>query len=77
MLAPNLRPQVVPHSGSRLLPGRIVRARGRLAAGEARGAAEARLRSPTARSSPSSPCSPGSPASAAKGTSAASPRRTW
>ena len=32
MLVPNLRPKVVPH-GSRLLPGLIVRTRGRLVAG--------------------------------------------
>jgi hypothetical protein len=33
MLVPNLRPKVVPHSGSRLLPPLIVRTRGRLVAG--------------------------------------------
>src|SRR5215217_4206344 len=33
MLAPNLRPKVVPHSGSRVLPRLIVRARGLLVAG--------------------------------------------
>src|SRR5215207_10817473 len=32
MLVPNLRPKVVPHDGSRLLLGLIVRARGRLVA---------------------------------------------
>ena len=32
MLVPNLRPKVVPHDGSRLLPRFIVRARGRLVA---------------------------------------------
>jgi hypothetical protein len=32
MLVPNLRPKVVPHNGSRLLLGLIVRARGRLVA---------------------------------------------
>src|SRR5215208_4291233 len=33
MLVPNLRPKVVPHDGSRLLLGLIVRARGRLVEG--------------------------------------------
>src|SRR5215208_1726918 len=33
LLVPNLRPKVVAHSGSRLLLGLIVRARGRLVAG--------------------------------------------
>src|SRR5215203_2267161 len=33
MVAPNLRPKVVPHSGSRLLPRLIVRIGGRLVAG--------------------------------------------
>jgi hypothetical protein len=47
MLVPNLRPKVVPHDGSRLLLGLIVRARGRLVA-----------RAP----SPSVPNKPGRPA---------------
>ena len=34
MLVPNLHPKVVPHRGSRLLPGLIVRLRGRLVAGQ-------------------------------------------
>jgi len=50
MLVPNLRPKVVPHSGSRLLLGLIVRARRRLVAGAppARCAQEEEARSPGA-----------------------------
>ena len=78
MLVPNLLPKVVPH-GPRLLPGLIVRTRGRLVAGEPtprpRAAPVVPPCSPTRRSSPW-PSSPSGPASAARGTSGASPPLT-
>jgi hypothetical protein len=71
LLVPNLLPKVVPHHGSRLLAGLIVRTRrGRLVAGR-----PPRPCSPTRRSSPWR-SSPNGPASAASATSGASPPHT-